>query len=390
MTGKIFFSLQYFFLLNYLLIGSFLYSEHVSLGHYLANQKNISVFNSIQKIDVKNKIKRVVIICPAYLISGGPENLCQMYAALKKLGYEVYCFWVNPLDISNSIVKKHENGVTYLCKNSDVFVNSVYQKKYNVNYLNKDLLLDEETLVILPEIWSDFIFFFEKSKKAIAWLSISYLNVDNLSQICTSLIKENKLGILECLHLAQAPWIQKVLRSWGADSLLIGDYISGRFFIDNSMDNTKNKAEKLITFFPRKGGNLARIFVNKYPDLDYVKLENFTEDEMIFVLDMAKIYIDFGYFPGKDRIPREAILRNCVIFIHNKGCASDIESFPIDDYFRFSEQDITDGTLYNKVQTALADYKNMKKLQESFKEQIYQEKDLFEARIKEFVGQPKN
>lgn len=359
-------------------------SNRVILREYLQEKKNIVISPFSKNIKIKNTIQRVVIICPAYLISGGPENLCQIYAALKKLGYEVYCFWVNPLDIPGSIIKKYENGIWYLCKTDGALVNKVYEKNYDVNYLDKDLQLDESTLVIVPEIWSDFIYFFENAKKAIAWLSISYLNVDNSSEICCSLIKQKHLGYLDCIHLSQAPWIQKMLKSWGAESFLLGDYIAKAYFAKSTFE----KAEKLITFFPRKGGDLAVKFMNKYPDLDYLRLENFTQNEMIFALDISNIYIDFGNFPGKDRIPREAMLRNCVIFVHNQGCATDFESFPIDDYFRFSEQDILDGTLYKKVQEVLVDYKNMQQKQSFMKNQILQEYDLFEQKIEEIFGKP--
>ncbi|MBI2345149.1 hypothetical protein HYV10_03715 [Candidatus Dependentiae bacterium] len=356
----------------------------VTLQQYLQVKNNIIISEFSKNIEIKNKIKQIVVILPGYLISGGPENLCQIYAALKKLGYEVYCLWINPLDIPGSIIKKYENGMWYLCKTDAKLVNKIYEQNYNVNYLDKDIPLNESTLVIVPEIWTDFIYFFEDAKKAIAWLSIAYLNVDNYSEICNSLIKQKKLAYLDCIHLSQSPWIQKILKSWGADSFLLGDYIANQYFIKTPEDKTG----ELIAFFPRKGGDLATKFINKHPDLDCLRLENFTQSEMIFALDASKIYIDFGCFPGKDRIPREALLRDCVIFINNQGCATDFESFPIDNYFRFSEQDVLDGTLYRKVQEVFDDYKNMKEKQLFMKNQIMEEASLFQQRIEEFFGYP--
>jgi hypothetical protein len=361
-------------------------SNRVTLGQYLQEKHNIIVSQFSKNIEIKNQIKRVVIICPSHLLSGGPENLCQMYATLKKLGYEVYFLWVNPIDIPGSkIIKQYENGIWYLCKTDGSLLNKVYEQNYGVNYLDRDIPLDQATLVIFPEVWCDFIYFFEDAKKAIAWLSISYLHVNHSSDICRPLIDQKTLNYLDCVHLSQAPWIQKVLKSWGADSFLLGDYIAKAYWGIANID----KAEKLITFFPRKGGDLAVKFMNKYPDLDYLRLENFTQNEMIFMLDMAKIYIDFGNFPGKDRIPREALLRNCVIFIHNQGCATDFESFPIDDYFRFSEKDVLDGTLYKKVQEVLVDYENMKNRQSYMRNQILEEYELFSQKIEEIFGKPK-
>ncbi len=382
-----FFSKKFFYYvvllsLNFFYIAALDQSKEITLNQYLQEINYVSHAKSSEDIEIKNKIKRVVILCPAYLVTGGVENLCQIYASLKKLGYEVYMLWTT----SNfpQISKKYKNGQCLLSKIDQTFLNTAYISNYDVNYLDKDILLDEETLVIVPEIWIDIISFFENAKKAISWLSISNFDGCGKSTICKNLIAQKQLNYLNCVHLSQAPWIQKILKSWGANSFLLGDYISKIYFTKNII----NKSEKLIAYFPRKGGELASKFVNKYSDLDYIKLENFTQNEMIFALDISNIYIDFGSFPGKDRIPREALLRNCVIFIHNQGCATDTESFPIDDYFRFSEQDVLDGTLYEKIKIVLADYENMQKKQSFMRNQILQEQDLFEKNIKDFFGNP--
>lgn len=354
----------------------------VTLHTYLQEKKDIAISQFSKKIEIKNKIKRVVIFCPAYLITGGVENLCQIYAALKNHGYEVYMIWTTS-DFPQ-IMKKYENEKSFLCKIDSRFLNHAYIENYQVNYLDKDLILDEETLVIVPEIWIDIIYFFENAKKVIAWLSINNLNGCNSSEICKSLIHNQQLSYLDCIHISQAPWIVKTLKSWGASSFLLGDYISKEYLEITNVD----KVENLIAFFPRKGGKLALSFMDKYSDLNYLRLENFTKKEMIFALDVSKIYIDFGTFPGKDRIPREALLRGCVIFIHNQGCATDYESFPVDDYFRFSTEDVSNGVLYEKIKETLANYTVMQEKQNYMREQVFQEYNLFEKKVKDIFGIP--
>ena len=139
----------------------------------------------------KDKIKKIVIFCPFY-VSGGPENLCQIYASLKKEDFEVYMFWLEK-DYSK-ISKKYKNGSWYLSPCESHLIPKVYQENYNVNYLDHELKLDEHTLIIVPEIWCDFINFFEESFKMIAWLSIDNLYLLGKSEICRELIHEKRLG----------------------------------------------------------------------------------------------------------------------------------------------------------------------------------------------------
>lgn len=355
--------------------------QRVSLTEYLQTKNNIIVSQIPKNITIKNSIKRVVIVCPAYLKSGGPENLCQIYAALQTLNFEIYVLWV---DNTDNVFKEYKDGVWYLCHQDINLATDIYVQNYGVNYLSCDVPLDEKTFVIVPEIWSDYIYFFENAKKGISWLSIGYINVDRCAEILLPLIEQKKLDHLDCVHLSQAPWIQKVLHYWGAKSFLLGDYISRPYFSGSKTHKSPNS----IAYFPRKGGNLAAKFIEQYPDFYFIRLEKLNQLGMLWALDSARIYIDFGDFPGKDRIPREAILRNCIIFIHNKGCATDVESFPIDNYFRFTEEDILDGTLYTKIKHALHHYDEILQRQFFMKGQIFQEFDVFENNIQQCFGIP--
>ena len=46
------------------------------------------------------------------------------------------------------------------------------------------------------------------------------------------------------------------------------------------------------------------------------------------------IYIDFGEHPGKDRIPREAALRNLIVITNRNGAAVNNIDVPIDNMFK--------------------------------------------------------
>jgi len=60
-------------------------------------------------------------------------------------------------------------------------------------------------------------------------------------------------------------------------------------------------------------------------------------DELISLLLKAKVYIDFGNHPGKDRIPREAAILGCCVLTSNRGSAAFIEDIPIPKSYKFPD-----------------------------------------------------
>lgn len=62
-----------------------------------------------------------------------------------------------------------------------------------------------------------------------------------------------------------------------------------------------------------------------------------TTQQIIKILDESMVYIDFGNHPGKDRIPREAALRNCIVMTNKSGSAANDIDIPIPAEYKFSE-----------------------------------------------------
>lgn len=51
----------------------------------------------------------------------------------------------------------------------------------------------------------------------------------------------------------------------------------------------------------------------------------------------AKVYIDFGHHPGKDRMPREAAIAGCCIVTGRQGAAKFPEDIFIPDVYKIDE-----------------------------------------------------
>ena len=59
-----------------------------------------------------------------------------------------------------------------------------------------------------------------------------------------------------------------------------------------------------------------------------------TEREVEDCLSQAKVYIDFGGHPGKDRIPREAALCGCCVVTGRRGAAGNDVEVPINQSYK--------------------------------------------------------
>ncbi len=68
----------------------------------------------------------------------------------------------------------------------------------------------------------------------------------------------------------------------------------------------------------------------------------------------SKLYIDFGYHPGKDRIPREAAILGCCIITNKRGSAKFSKDMPINEEFKFNENNFS--AISEKIEECFNNY----------------------------------
>ena len=80
-----------------------------------------------------------------------------------------------------------------------------------------------------------------------------------------------------------------------------------------------------ICFFPNKGAELAARFIDGRaalpPGVRFVPIRDMTKAQVRDTLFDARLYIDFGHHPGKDRVPREAAIAGAIILLRAAGAA---------------------------------------------------------------------
>lgn len=330
---------------------------------------------------------KIYVICPAHIQTGGPELLHQLVYVLTNLNQNAYIVYTGITDRTYKIIND------YTC--------------YVHDYLLPTEIIDEtNNIIIVPEtniyIASNYI----KCKKAIWWLSVdnfflTYYSIQsslkykslNSKWILKDIIHNIKQIILHrqkylsptssfCkkfdFHFCQSHYAYEFCkRNKYKNIYMLTDYINTDF--EYQVNSAK---ENIILYNPQKGLYFTNKIINRAPQFTFVPIQNMSRTEVIDKLAHAKIYIDFGNHPGKDRLPREACLANCIIITGKKGSAAYYEDVPIPIKYKFNQQNSDIAKIIALLEMVLNNYEAYIKDFHTYQDTIRKEKDVFISQVK--------
>ena len=116
-------------------------------------------------------------------------------------------------------------------------------------------------------------------------------------------------------------------------------------------------------------------------DIKFVPLINYGINELIEILLKSKIYVDFGFHPGVDHLPREAaILKNCVI-TNKEGSANYQDAVSINENFKFNEKRKSLKLIRNKIIQIFNNFDTEIEYFENYRKILYDEKKVFKQQV---------
>lgn len=290
----------------------------------------------------------IYVFCPYGLITGGPDALHQLV------------YYLNKNNINASIVycdiKKKKLGIPDAYK--------VYIKDYLVC---NDIVDSEENTLVYPETLSFYGKNYHKAKKVVWWLSVDN-NTDNtnfFSKICillkkifskkffTSLIKKpNKIRYLINFFKNKKINFKDDKIDWHlCASYYAFNYVSSRtkkcslliepislYFLSNIPENFGEdlNREEIILYNPRKNFKFTKKIINQksLKNVKFIPLTGYNQSQLCLLYQKSKLYIDFGEFPGAERIPKEAVINGCNILTGKNGASGFYNDVPILDSYK--------------------------------------------------------
>lgn len=265
----------------------------------------------------------------------------------------------------------------------DILVDERYKKYHTTHVRNIEEVEQTDSIIIIPEAAASRIFSFQKCQKVIWWMS-----VDNYI-LNTKMNGWDYFDFLKAettLHLVQSQYAYQYLLNRGISPqkiLYVSDYISenyGKFQLPSAF------RKNIALYNPKKGDyKVLQPLIEKTNWLEWVPLQNFTEEQMIAIMEIAKVYVDFGEHPGKDRIPREAASCGCCIITNRKGSANFYEDIPISDCYKINDVPME----YNKIADLLLDicthWEEHNKQFDYYRKSISLERQKFSEDVRKFV-----
>lgn len=287
---------------------------------------------------------KVYIVCP-YNRSGGPRSLHQLGNKLVGYGIDVYMYY----GYKN---KKYKTDTLLYPDSKAKIATNIQDKKENI--------------LIVPESDTGWLTKYQNIRKVIWWLSLYFYLENNfmwLSKFRTNFLNQPafftylrylhiKLKNPEInyvhpedlknvdYHLYNCEYVHSYMKEHGIkDSKM--SYLCGPIDVKPlKKENVISDKENLILYNPAKASpymlkRILKYMHKNYPNYKFQPLKGLSHDDVLKYLKKAKVYLDLGYFPGPERMPREASMNYCNIITSTVGAAANNEDVPISKKFKF-------------------------------------------------------
>lgn len=349
---------------------------------------------------------KVYIACPANFATGGPELLHQ-------LGHNL----INDLNIKTFIY--------YYNFDSNKFKTPVHTEyeMYNVPYvleisededIGKNILIVYEGIKELSllcdfrnmrkGVWFVSVdnYYFEKEKKQDFFFQRALNKILRLlgNPLLFDIHSENNLNKLIRRYDYEKDNLLKLANFYMTNSYrgmkwfkklkslhYLSEYLNPKF-LQNKTDFSKK--ENIVAYNPKKGSSFTRKIILNSKNIKFIPLINMSRTQVISTLQKAKVYIDFGNHPGKDRIPREAAILGCCVITGKRGSAAFFEDVPIPDEYKFEDKKGNIPKIIERIEDCFENFEERYKDFDFYRKSIKNEPQKFLEDLKKIFVKVEN
>lgn len=302
----------------------------------------------------------IYVYCPSGVVTGGAELLHQLVSVLNDNGRNAYVVYIG---------------------NNPHTIPSDYSS-YNIKLKEYDSLIDtDKNIEVIYEGRFDLAFKLKNTQKVLWWLSVDnffkcsvgFLAIrDFLLFDSTYIFKaikarlgrlkrgenpfKNNISIkrlrnLKALNAYQSEYAHDFLLRHGFREML-----PLKDFINPEHGFCMGKKDNIILFNPKKGFKFTKKLIKSSPQFEWIPLQGMSRSQLIKTIRKAKLYVDFGNHPGKDRLPRECAANGCCIITGKRGSARYFEDVRIGEKFKFNDKASSIPCIIERIQEILDNY----------------------------------
>jgi len=266
--------------------------------------------------------KKILVVCPAGALTGGPEALHQLTAHMNTLGLPAY--------------------MCYLPFSKSAIAPAAYKRYKTQSSPYEDA---PGNLIIFPEVYPMLALKVKQAQAGLWWLSLeNFLERRHIWRLHDKVRYLKRViqgrrpwggakSLKQILHFSQTEHSSSYLRSCGIEPIPLIDSINEDFLTDRFLDRIDHK-QNIILYNPTKGWKVTERLINAFPDWHFEPLKGLNREQLSEKLYQAKLYIDFGHHPGRDRMPREAAMHGCCLITGKLGSAGNMVDLPIPPQYK--------------------------------------------------------
>lgn len=336
-------------------------------------------------------MKKIYVLCPKGVKTGGPELLHQLVFTI------------------NTLIDGPKAYLTYTSGTLEATPVDVYREYIGDSAIEQSQIEDNDNnIIIFPETDLNLMHKFRNVKKYIWWLSVD--NFLTISKFSTFSGYRKEKGMLRAIkhaltgdlydvnaaiksaekHLCQSVYAIDYVKSLGiSDDKIeyLADYIND-LYVKNSSEYAKRNKISRVLYNPKKGKEFTQKLIDMAPEsIKWVPLINLSNEQVADYLSSSKLYIDFGNHPGMDRFPREAATCGCCVITDKRGSAKFKEDVNIPDQYKFEDKEENIPAILKQIEYCLANYDVATKDFENYRSIIKGQKSRFAEDVEKIFGE---
>ncbi len=341
-----------------------MHGMEISASH-TAFDDNIAVtLNSFKGV---SKYKKVYVPCFPFIKTGGTELLHQLVYWLNRFGCEAYIAY-----------GKADDEKPYCEPQLMRYVSG------HVCTLPTGVEDHEDNAVVVAEQLSQVVNQFENVHKLFWWLSVDGLFSSLKNDMAVINSRLNQIKDQTDYSFIQSYYAGEFLRKNDFEEsriIKLEDYINS-VFITEMENNLRKKKEDIVIYNPAKGKEFTEKLIAESGDINWVPICNMTTVQVYDLMCRAKVYIDFGPHPGKDRMPRESAACGCCIITGRQGSAKYYEDVHIKEEYKFDEKICHTKDILNMIRRCMTEYSDRIDDFKDYRDRIRYEKTQFTEEVK--------
>ena len=296
----------------------------------------------------------ILHVCPANCVTGGPECIHEFVSELNKIDGVHARIWY--WDIKSDPPQPEEYAA------------------YGCDYVT-ELPPDYDGVLIVPEIWANRILDYPQCTRVIYWLG-----VDAYAGWTPESERGRFLEDDDIIHIAQSEYALDFLKKLGVKHIVkCTDVLNADFYADYPEEERSD----VVLYNPAKATPFMHELMAACYGIEFKAIRGMSRAEVIDTMRHSKLYVDFGEFPGRERIPREAALCGCCLITSKIG-AADYDG----DFYHSYKYDSKSGHIWaivRKIRYVLDNYEECRKDFARIRMQLRKDRENLPKQVAEVV-----